>query len=229
MLNILEDFAAEKNRIEETQRATLNILDDFNAEKALLEAIQKASVNILEDFDAEKGQLLSTQRASLNILDDFNAEKKRLEDVQSATLNILDDFEAEKARLEEMQSAVLNILDDFELEKSKVQLANRELTVEVNERKRVEEALLELNRELEAFTYSISHDLRAPLRHIDGFAQMLSEDFGPQLPEDAQRYLARICAGTRQMGELIDDFLNLARVGRQELRLQVTGLSSLVE
>jgi len=100
---------------------------------------------------------------------------------------------------------------------------------DITDRKQAEQALQDLNRELEAFTYSVSHDLRAPLRHIDGFSQMLSEDFGPQLPEDARRYLDRIRSGTRQMGQLVDDLLNLARVGRQELRLQVTGLSSLVE
>ena len=194
VLNILEDFGAEKSHLEETQRATLNILDDFDVEKGWLEDIQRASANILEDFDAEKGQLLSTQRATLNILDDFGMEQ---------------------ARLEQMQSAVLNILEDFELEKGKVESANRELSA--------------TSKELEAFTYSVSHDLRAPLRHIDGFSQLLSEDFGPQLPEDARRYLERIRSGTRQMGQLVDDFLNLARVGRQELRLQVTGLKSLVE
>jgi PAS domain S-box-containing protein len=100
---------------------------------------------------------------------------------------------------------------------------------DISDRKQAEAELLELNRELEAFTYSVSHDLRAPLRQIDGFSQMLVEDFGANLPEEAQRYLARIRAGTRQMGELVDDLLNLARVGRQELRLQVTGLNSLAE
>jgi PAS domain S-box-containing protein len=97
---------------------------------------------------------------------------------------------------------------------------------------RVEERTAELeaaNRELEAFTYSVSHDLRAPLRHVDGFSKLLLEEFAVQLPEDGRHYLERIRNGTRQMGQLVDDLLNLSRVGRREPDLQITGLSSLVE
>ena len=85
------------------------------------------------------------------------------------------------------------------------------------------------NKELEAFTYSVSHDLRAPLRHISGFSRILSEEFGPALPPEAQHHLQRIEDGTRRMGQLVDDLLNLARVGRRELSLQITGLKSVVE
>lgn len=85
------------------------------------------------------------------------------------------------------------------------------------------------NKELEAFTYSVSHDLRAPLRHISGFAKILTEDFGGALPPEARHHLQRIEEGTRRMGQLVDDLLNLARVGRRELTLQVTGYQSLVE
>ncbi|HWP85499.1 MAG TPA: ATP-binding protein [Terriglobia bacterium] len=85
------------------------------------------------------------------------------------------------------------------------------------------------NKELEAFTYSVSHDLRAPLRHMDGFSRILEEEYGAQLDATAQRYLRRVREGARHMGELVDDLLSLSRVGRQELRRQVTGLNSLVE
>ena len=86
-----------------------------------------------------------------------------------------------------------------------------------------------LNKELEAFTYSVSHDLRAPLRHIGGFSKILLEDFGPQLDTSAQHYLQRIHEATGYMGHLVDDLLNLARVGRQPVQLQITGLNALVE
>jgi len=85
------------------------------------------------------------------------------------------------------------------------------------------------NKELEAFTYSVSHDLRAPLRHMDGFARLLHEECSGQLDETAGHYLDRIQQGSRQMGRLVDDLLDLARVGRQDLRRQATGLNSLVE
>jgi signal transduction histidine kinase len=106
---------------------------------------------------------------------------------------------------------------------------------EIGRRAQAEEALRKaygdleaVNKELEAFTYSVSHDLRAPLRHVDGFAKLLCEEFAPQLDATAQHYLSRIQAGTRQMAQLVDDLLHLARVGRQELRRQATGLNSLV-
>ena len=85
------------------------------------------------------------------------------------------------------------------------------------------------NKELEAFTYSVSHDLRAPLRHVDGFSKLLVEKHRAELSPDAQEYVATIRQSAVHMGMLIDDLLNLARVGRKQLDMQVTGLNSLVE
>src|SRR5229473_8257179 len=85
------------------------------------------------------------------------------------------------------------------------------------------------NKELEAFTYSVAHDLRAPLRHIQGFSNLLMESSASQLEPEAMTFLRRIGEGTQQMGRLIDDLLSLARIGRQEPRLQATGLNSLVQ
>jgi signal transduction histidine kinase len=84
------------------------------------------------------------------------------------------------------------------------------------------------NQELEAFAYSVSHDLRAPLRHIGGFSKILMEDFGPTMAPEAVRHLERIEEGTRRMGRLVDELLNLARVGRHTLKVQNTGLNSLI-
>jgi PAS domain S-box-containing protein len=89
--------------------------------------------------------------------------------------------------------------------------------------------LAEANNELEAFTYSVAHDLRAPLRHILGFSKMLMEDFSPQMTPAAQECVTDIEESAQQMGRLVDDLLNLAGVGRRELRLQLTGLKPLVE
>ena len=85
------------------------------------------------------------------------------------------------------------------------------------------------NHELEAFTYSVSHDLRAPLRHIGGFSRMLAEDFGSSLAPEALRHLQRIEDGVHRMGLLIDELLNLARVGRHALKLQTARLNPVIE
>jgi signal transduction histidine kinase len=84
------------------------------------------------------------------------------------------------------------------------------------------------NKELEAFSYSVSHDLRAPLRHITGFSKILMEEFGATFDPNAQRYLERIQAGAKKMGLLVDELLNLARLGRRALSLRTTGLNSMV-
>jgi PAS domain S-box-containing protein len=89
--------------------------------------------------------------------------------------------------------------------------------------------LVEANKELEAFTYSVSHDLRAPLRHMAGFSGLLMEEFGSTLDSQGQHYVHRIQEGTRKMGQLVDELLGLARVGRQSPNFQVVGLGSMVE
>ncbi len=107
--------------------------------------------------------------------------------------------------------------------------AVRRLNVELE--RRVEErtsALEASNRELEAFSYSVSHDLRAPLRAIAGFSRILLEDHAESLPTEAQDYLNVITRNSKQMGQLIDDLLMFSRLGRQQISqtaVDMTGLA----
>jgi two-component system, sensor histidine kinase and response regulator len=94
---------------------------------------------------------------------------------------------------------------------------------------RREEALQAANGELEAFTYSVSHDLRAPIRQIDGFARILDEQCRASLDGKGQHYLERIQEGAARMGHLVDDLLSLARVGRQDLCPRSVSLGALVQ
>jgi PAS domain S-box-containing protein len=110
------------------------------------------------------------------------------------------------------------------------------VTRDVTDRKRNEE-LLRLqnaqlqtsNKELDAFSYSVSHDLRAPLRGIDGFSQALLEDYGDKLDANGQDYLQRVRLAAQRMSALIDDLLNLSRVTRSELRREKLDLSAIVK
>lgn len=83
------------------------------------------------------------------------------------------------------------------------------------------------NKELEAFSYSVSHDLRAPLRTIDGFSKALLEDYAEVLDENGQRYLEWVRTGSQRMGRLIDDMLALSRVTRSEMRRERVDLSAI--
>ncbi|APV50411.1 hypothetical protein BWI17_12325 [Betaproteobacteria bacterium GR16-43] len=103
------------------------------------------------------------------------------------------------------------------------------LNVELERRVIERTAQLEAaNKELEAFSYSVSHDLRAPLRAVDGFSQAVLEEFGALLPAEGQAYLERIRKNARRMGTLVDDLLTFARLGRQSLRKESVDMNVLV-
>lgn len=91
------------------------------------------------------------------------------------------------------------------------------------------QALVHSNRELESFCHSVSHDLRAPLRAMDGFSQALLEDYGERLDEAGRQHLQRIRAGAERMGQLIDDLLRLSRISRQTLNIETVDLVPLAQ
>ncbi len=106
----------------------------------------------------------------------------------------------------------------------------KKLNEELEQRVRERTAELEwTNKELAAFTYSVSHDLRAPLRSIEGFSEAVLEDHGQYLDEEGRNYLERVVAASRRMSDLIDDLLKLSRVTRQELHRDRVDLSAMVE
>jgi PAS domain S-box-containing protein len=129
----------------------------------------------------------------------------------------------------------------FDEEKRPVYLLG--ISEDITERKTAEDAIKNLNedlrinairleaanKELEAFSYSVSHDLRSPLRHLDGFSQILLEDYAEKLDDQGRNYLHQVQEASRRMAQLIDDLLNLSRVTRAELRRETVDLSGIVE
>lgn len=115
-----------------------------------------------------------------------------------------------------------------ELLRKEVEAAESRAAREIAEARAVlVEELERKNNELEAFSYSVSHDLRAPLRGISGFSAALLEDYSSQLDERAQAYLGRVQTAAQRMGEIIDDLLKLSRVGRTDLQRASVDLSGL--
>jgi PAS domain S-box-containing protein len=142
-------------------------------------------------------------------------ERKRAEEKISRLNAELGKKVAERTReLEDSQLALLNLLEDLNASTKDIALVNQKLTT--------------TNKELEAFSYSVSHDLRAPLRGMDGFSQALLEDYSDKLDATGKNYLERIRAGTQRMGLLIDDMLKLSRINRSEFKRESVDLSKMV-
>jgi light-regulated signal transduction histidine kinase (bacteriophytochrome) len=107
-------------------------------------------------------------------------------------------------------------------------IKSRATVFDMTDRHLAEEKVIAINNELEAFTYSVSHDLRAPLRSIDGYSKILQEDYGNKMDGESNRILDIIRNNARRMGQLIDDLLDFSRLGRKELEKSTVNMNSLV-
>jgi PAS domain S-box-containing protein len=116
-------------------------------------------------------------------------------------------------------------VDELKRAQEEIQALNAQLEARVEQRTAELETA---NKELEAFSYSVSHDLRAPLRAVNGFAGIVLEDYGAQLPKEGREYLERVRKGGKRMGELIDDLLAFARLSRQPLNCQTVDMARMV-
>jgi light-regulated signal transduction histidine kinase (bacteriophytochrome) len=131
--------------------------------------------------------------------------------------------ESDLALVEDLARRAALLIDNAKLYRETQQI-NTELEQRVQERTA---HLMTVNKELEAFSYSVSHDLRAPLRAVDGFSQALLEDYGDDLDEMGQDFLGRIRSESQRMGQLIDDLIGLSHFTRTEMRWTTVDLSAM--
>ncbi len=152
-----------------------------------------------------------------------------------------------RQQAEDLRSAHGELEVRVELRTKELAAANKALVVEVQERQRAEENLRQLNlelerrvsvrtgellmanQELEAFSYSLAHDLRAPFRQIHGYSDLVQDEFAHLLPPEGQQFLKRIASKSREMGQMVDDLLTLFGVAKGQLDLSEVNLNKVVE
>ncbi len=131
----------------------------------------------------------------------------------------------ENGRVVRVRGSIQDITD-----RKRAEAEIRELNAELEQRVRDRTAELEVvNRELESFSYSVSHDLRSPIRHITAFTSIVLDGCGSQLPSESRGHLEQVSKAARRMGQLVDDLLAFSRLGRQHLRRQPVVTRRLVE
>ncbi len=172
-----------------------------------LEDFAKATLNILDDVAADRMQLLHAQGAMINMLEDAASETHQRDMTQRAVVNVLEDSIQEKTHLQQVQRGMLNLMEDFDAERCRAEA---------------------VNSELDAFSYTVSHDLRAPVRAMIGFTRILMDEHGDEFSDEVKHSLDRVLNNAEQMGQLVDDLLAFSRLGRQSLKKQSVAPAVLV-
>ncbi len=235
------------------EKYAINIIFDITERKRIEEQLKKSDALFFSLFEHNPASLAISRmhdrkliNANTAFLGLFGFSKK--EEVQGKTVAELHVFQDahkwdEMALLAEENNKVYNLemqtcTRQGELRWASISIIKIELDdapclltvlLDITELKSTEEQLHALNKELEAFTYSVSHDLRAPLRSASGYAQILLEDYGDKLDEQGKRNIDIIKSNAMRMGNLIDDLLAFSQLGRKEPRKREIDMNDLVK
>lgn len=160
---------------------------------------------------------------------EYTRRAEKISEDETGTLvdafnDMLDEIESRRQAMEHANHQLETEITKHAQARAMIMQLNEELEYKVQERT---QQLQATNQELESFCYSVSHDLRGPLRSISGFTQALKEELPAELPGESGRYLERVMAASRRMSQLIDDLLNLSRVSRGELVRQHIDLTEM--
>ncbi|MEJ7767934.1 MAG: ATP-binding protein [Chitinophagaceae bacterium] len=159
-------------------------------------------------------------------------KKKRSAELITANIEIARQNEEKEKRAAELAIANKKLVKENKAKKKRAAqliIANKELLFQNSEKAKRARELEVANKELESFSYSVSHDLRAPLRAINGFTQVLLEDYQEQFDEEVKNLLDEIVANSKKMGELIDNLLEFSRVGKQHVSKTEINMQALVD
>jgi K+-sensing histidine kinase KdpD len=226
-LIIINKELAFQNEEKEKRAAELIIADKELAYQSEEKADRAAELIIADKELAFQSEEKADRAAELIIankeLTFQNEEKeKRAAELIIANKELAFQNEEKDKRAAELEAANKKL----GLQQEKIKEFNNQLEYRVKERT---EQLESLNKELEAFSYSISHDLKAPLRHISGYVSLLTKKYGTLFPEDGKHYLEMISFSVENMGELIEGLLHFSRSGRIDMNKKFLNMNEIVE
>ena len=233
-------------RIEEAQQQLAEAQATVQALQEELAETNRGLMALTLELEQRVDERTAELRAAHAELETTNSDLMQLTlELEDRVTTRTAELEAANETLAQSSIAALNMMEDAVEARKQAEKASVELREEIAERKRAEAEILRLNaeleqrvrertaelevanQELEAFSYSVSHDLRAPLRSIDGFSRILLEDYPDKLDAEGKDSLKRVRAASQRMGELIDDLLKLSHASRTEMRRTEVDLTAL--
>jgi PAS domain S-box-containing protein len=231
-INIISDIT-ERKKVEDQLKKYNDLftgLFEYNpAAFALSNLTDDKIVNVNESFlnmfgFFSKDEAIGRTSTELNLITDPKQRDEIVKQMKAGNREVTLEGEVRtrQGNLKWVQVSMIRV----EMEKHPGLLT---VLLDITSRKKAEDQVVAINKELEAFTYSVSHDLRAPLRAVNGYAKMLLEDFGEKLEVEAKNNIEAICYNAVKMGNLIDDLLAFAKLGRKEPEKKMIDMNELVE